>query len=92
MTAPEAAPAVAELRDSPAWYPLEAGRDGVHLLRLAAADYAAASFLDQRLLQGAYPRARAAPALLAAAAAGPRRPAGTTCSTSATSARRCCRA
>jgi len=70
MSAPEAAPVVAELRDSPAWFPLEAAADGVHLLRLAASDYAAASFLDQRLLQGGYPRASAAPALLAAAAAG----------------------
>lgn len=68
MTAPEA-PGVAELRDSPAWYPLEAVGDTVQLLRLAASDYAAASFLDQRLLQGGYPRARVAPALLAVAAA-----------------------
>jgi len=68
MTAPEA-PGVAELRDSPAWYPLEAVGDTVQLLRLAASDYAAASFLDQRLLQGGYPRARVAPALLAMAAA-----------------------
>ena len=68
MTAPEA-PGVAELRDSPAWYPLEAVGDAVQLLRLAASDYAAASFLDQRLLQGGYPRARVAPALLAVAAA-----------------------
>jgi len=68
MTAPEA-PGVAELRDSPAWYPLEAVGDAVQLLRLAASDYAAASFLDQRLLQGGYPRARVAPALLAMAAA-----------------------
>ncbi len=64
------APGVAELRDSPAWYPLEAAGDGVQLLRLAAADYAAASFLDQRLLHGGYPRARATPAQLATAAAG----------------------
>lgn len=68
MTAPEA-PGVAELRDSPAWYPLEAVGDAVQLLRLAPSDYAAASFLDQRLLQGGYPRARVAPALLAMAAA-----------------------
>ena len=70
MTAPEAAPAVAELRDSPAWYPLEAAGEGVRMLRLAASDYTAASFLDQRLLQGAYRRASAPPALLAEAAAG----------------------
>jgi len=70
MTAPEATPALAELRDSPAWLPLEAAGDQVRLLRLSSADYAAASFLDQRLLSGAYARGRASPALLAAAAQG----------------------
>jgi len=71
MSAPEMAPARSELRDSPAWFPLEVLAGGaVRLLRLDEAAYRSASFLDQRLLQEAFPRAQVTPQLLAAAAAG----------------------
>ena len=64
--------AAAELCASPAWYPLELAADRVSLIRLEEADYTAASFLDERLLQrGA--SVRAIP-VAAAAAAGDRLP------------------
>jgi hypothetical protein len=70
MTAPQAAPGLAELRDSPAWYPLEAaGQGAIRVLRLDEAGYQAASFLDQRLLQLPVPRATVAETVLASAAA-----------------------
>jgi hypothetical protein len=40
-----------DLSSSPNWYPLKVGTDGVSLVRLSEHDYAAASFLDERLLQ-----------------------------------------
>src|SRR5579862_3010025 len=71
MSPPEGAPTDAQLRDSPAWYPLEVlPGDTVRLLRLDAAAYRAASFLDQRLLRSAPREARIPGAQLAAAAAG----------------------
>ncbi len=47
-------PDLGELTRSPAWYPLGMAPDGgVELVELAEADYRAASFLDERLLQRA---------------------------------------
>jgi hypothetical protein len=40
-----------DLASSPSWYPLRAGNLGVSLIRLSERDYAAASFLDERLLE-----------------------------------------
>jgi len=41
----------ADLSSSPALYPLKIGSDGASLLQLSERDYAAASFLDERLLE-----------------------------------------
>jgi len=68
MMTPEA-PGLPELRDSPAWYPLEPLGEGVRVLRLEEAAYRAASFLDQRLLL-ARPRQLAVARSVLAAAAG----------------------
>jgi hypothetical protein len=62
--------AAADLCASPAWYPLKLAGDRLSVIHLEEADYAAASFLDERLLERAAP-ARAIP-LAAAAAAGDR--------------------
>jgi len=71
MSLPEGAVTRAELADSPAWYPLEVlPGEAVRLLRLDAAAYRAASFLDQRLLRTAPPEARVPGAQLSAAGAG----------------------
>lgn len=71
MPPPESGLTNAELRDSPAWYPLELlPGESVRLLRLDAAAYRSASFLDQRLLRAAPPEARVASAQLEAAGAG----------------------
>lgn len=52
-------PAAEELAASPEWFPLElAGRDSLRLLRLDEAAYAAASFLDGRLLRSHPPEAQ----------------------------------
>lgn len=60
---------VAELRQSPAWFPLHAaGDDAFLLVRLEEADYRAASFLDQRILQSNPPRASCTAATLMRAA------------------------
>jgi hypothetical protein len=40
-----------DLSSSPNWYPLSVGTGGVALIRLSERDYAAASFLDERLLE-----------------------------------------
>jgi hypothetical protein len=40
-----------DLLNSPAWYPLKVGSGGVSLIQLSERDYAAASFLDERLLE-----------------------------------------
>jgi hypothetical protein len=61
--------AVADLCASPAWYPLSLSGDQVSVVHLEEADYAAASFLDERLLERGAP-ARTIPLLVAAAAAG----------------------
>ena len=55
---------------TPAWLPLATAPDGtVRLIRLTAADYRAASFLDARILQGSPPPAECSVTTLAAAAA-----------------------
>jgi hypothetical protein len=70
MTAPEV-PGVAQIRGTPEWFPLEALAGGaVRLLRLDEAAYRAASFLDQRLLQGPCERVQVPGSELAAAARG----------------------
>ncbi|HEX4388145.1 MAG TPA: hypothetical protein VH109_05930 [Steroidobacteraceae bacterium] len=71
MRPAEAPPSVAQLRDSPDWFPLEVLEAGaVRLLKLDEAGYRAASFLDQRLLQGPHEALTLEPAVLTAAAAG----------------------
>lgn len=60
--------AAAELCASPAWYPLKLAADRVSFIRLEEADYAAASFLDERLLQGRPPARAFSPAATIAAA------------------------
>ena len=71
MRATEAPPSVAQLRDSPGWFPLEVLEPGaVRLVKLDEAGYRAASFLDQRLLQGPHEAMTLEPAVLTAAAAG----------------------
>jgi hypothetical protein len=40
-----------DLSSSPAWYPLKVETGGISLIGLSERDYAAASFLDERLLQ-----------------------------------------
>ena len=40
-----------DLSSGPSWYPLRAVNLGVSLIRLSERDYAAASFLDERLLE-----------------------------------------
>jgi hypothetical protein len=58
----------AELGASPAWYPLSVSVDRVSVIRLGEGDYAAASFLDERLLErGAPARALPLAAVLTAA-------------------------
>lgn len=59
--------AAADLPASPEWYPLSVAGDCMSFLRLSEADYAAASFLDERLLErhgarGALPVAEVAAA------------------------------
>jgi hypothetical protein len=66
----ESTAAAADLCASPAWYPLKLAGDHVSVIHLEEADYAAASFLDERLLERGAP-ARMIP-LAAAAAAGDR--------------------
>ena len=57
------------LLESPVWLPLETGpAESVRLVRLAEADYRAASFLDQRVLQ-VHPRGQSDVRTAAAAAA-----------------------
>lgn len=46
-----ARPGTVDLSTSPSWYPLNVAPRGVSLLRLSERDYAAASFLDERLLE-----------------------------------------
>jgi hypothetical protein len=58
-----------ELSASPAWYPLSVAGDRVSVVRLEEADYAAASFLDERLLERGFPVRALPPTVLAAAAA-----------------------
>ena len=71
MRVPELAPGVADIRGSPEWFPLEAlAGQTVRLLRLKEPAYRAASFLDQRLLQGPYERLSVPASELAAAAQG----------------------
>jgi hypothetical protein len=67
----DAAPtaAAAELCASPAWYPLEVAGDRLSVIHLEEADYAAASFLDERLLERGAPL-RVIPLAAAAAAGG----------------------
>ena len=61
---------VAMLRDSPSWFPLEVlEHDTVRMVQLDEAAYRAASFLDQRLLQGSHERMNIERATLSAAAA-----------------------
>lgn len=71
MRTSDAAPAIGELRSSPAWFPLDV-IDGnrVRLLRLDEAAYRAASFLDQRLLRGSFSQAQVAAELLEVATSG----------------------
>ena len=70
MPAPEEI-ALEALRDSLAWFPLEAATGGnVRLVALDEAANRAASFLDQRLLQHAHARTTIAGAWLETAAAG----------------------
>ena len=71
MTAPAAAALTEEeVAGSPSWYPLETLPAGeVRLLHLAESAYAAASFLDQRLLALGYAQRTCPAALLTAAAA-----------------------
>jgi hypothetical protein len=58
------------LIETPTWLPLASAPDGaVRLIRLTAADYRAASFLDARILQGSPPQAECSVTTLAAAAA-----------------------
>jgi hypothetical protein len=61
---------LAGLRDSPTWFPLEVlEREAVRMVRLDEAAYRAASFLDQRLLQGSHERISVERAMLSAVAA-----------------------
>ena len=57
-----------ELSASPAWYPLSVAGDRVSVVRLEEPDYAAASFLDERLLERGF-TVRALPMTVLAAAA-----------------------
>jgi len=63
------AAAAADLCASPAWYPLKLAADRLAVVHLDEADYAAASFLDERLLERGAP-ARSIPPAAAAAASG----------------------
>lgn len=58
-----------ELARSPRWFPFESDAAGLGLLALDEQAYREASFLDQRLLRGAYAQDRAARAEVQAAAA-----------------------
>jgi hypothetical protein len=60
--------ATADLCASPAWYPLKLAGDRVSVIHLEEADYAAASFLDERLLGFGLP-VRTVPLSVVAAAA-----------------------
>ena len=59
----------AELAASPAWYPLSVAGDRVSAVQLQEADYAAASFLDERILAESRRRGTFSLAATAAAAA-----------------------
>lgn len=63
---------IEELLRSPAWLPLRAqgGRGGLTMLKLDENAYQAASFLDERLLEGPFERTACAVATVEAAAAG----------------------
>jgi hypothetical protein len=64
-----------EIVRSPGWLPVEPdGGDAMRLVQLDEAAYAAASFLDQRLLTGGYPQQSCALSTLQAAAARLRPP------------------
>jgi hypothetical protein len=58
----------ADLQATPTWYPLGGAGDRMTFVRLSEADYAAASFLDQRLLLARPPTASLDVASVAAAA------------------------